>query len=66
MNEAQHNAVLKKQYPRIDDPIAAIAFVVDRNDDIESMDFLRSWQCGNWVELECCWPEFLRGLELVR
>lgn len=60
--EAARNVALKKQYPTIDDPVKAIAFAIDRNDNDSAMAFLCCWQEGDWVGVERDWPDFLRSL----
>jgi hypothetical protein len=55
-----NNAELKERHPRIDDPVEAINFVLDR--DLHpgaALDFLETWRDGAWDEIEMAYPEFL-------
>ena len=58
--EPRSNTELKARYPKIDDPIEAINFVIERvYSETAVLDFLETWRDGGWSEIEAAYPEFL-------
>jgi hypothetical protein len=58
---SERNAELKARYPRIDDPIEAINFALDKPS--RCFDFLETWRDGAWSEIEEAYPEFLERVK---